>query len=69
MHIMISFDYPEDEMKARKAINAEQMYETLEWIKDRIEEGYRDDDVPDSVLMSVMDKVSWSLKVTGESDG
>jgi hypothetical protein len=66
---MISFDYPEDEMKARKAINAEQMYETLEWIKDRIEEGYRDDDVPDSVLMSVMDKVSWSLKVTGESDG
>jgi len=69
MHIMISFDYPEDEMKARKAINADQMYETLQWIKDRIEEGHRDDDAPDSVLISVMDKVKCSLKITGETDG
>ena len=68
MHIMMSFDYPEDEMKARKAINADQMYETLEWIKDRIEEGHCEDDAPDLVLISVMDKVKCSLKITGEAD-
>jgi hypothetical protein len=32
----MSFNYPEDEMKARLAINADQMHETLRWIEDRI---------------------------------
>ena len=68
MHITMSFDYPDDEMKARKAINADQMYETLQWVEDRIYEANLHDDNADAVINSILDKVRLSLRLVGESD-
>jgi len=68
MHLTMSFNYPEDEMKARLAINADQMYETLQWIEDRIMEAHINDDMPDSVILAIEDKVRLSIKRIGESD-
>jgi hypothetical protein len=68
MHLTMSFNYPEDEMKARLAINADQMHETLRWIEDRIKEANIDDDMPDSVILAIEDKVRLSIKRIGESD-
>ena len=68
MHLTMSFNYPEDEMKARLAINADQMHETLRWIEDRIKEANIDDDMPESVILAIEDKVKLSIKRIGESD-
>jgi len=68
MHAMMSFDYPNDEEKLRRAINADQMFETLVWIRDRIEEGYKEDDAPDAILNAVMDRVKFSFKLIGDPD-
>ena len=68
MHLTMSFNYPEDEMKARLAINADQMHETLRWIEDRIKESNIDDDMPESVILAIEDKVRFSIKRIGESD-
>ena len=68
MHLTMSFNYPEDEMKARLAINADQMHETLRWIEDRIKEANIDDDTPESVILAIEDKVRLSIKRIGESD-
>jgi hypothetical protein len=68
MHLTMSFNYPEDEMKARLAINADQMHETLRWIEDRIKEANIDDDMPESVILAIEDKVRLSIKRIGESD-
>lgn len=68
MHAMMSFDYPNDEEKLRRAINADQMFETLVWIRNRIEEGRIEDDNPDAVLTAVMDRVSLSFKLIGDPD-
>jgi len=55
-------------MKARLAINADQMHETLRWIEDRIKEANIDDDMPDSVILAIEDKVRLSIKRIGEPD-
>jgi hypothetical protein len=68
MHLTMSFNYPEDEMKARLAINADQMHETLRWIEDRIKEANIDDDMPESVILAIEDKVRLSIKRIGEPD-
>jgi hypothetical protein len=68
MHLTMSFNYPEDEMKARLAINVDQMHETLRWIEDRIKEANIDDDMPESVILAIEDKVRLSIKRIGESD-
>jgi ATP-dependent helicase/DNAse subunit B len=67
MQATMSFNYPDDEDKLRRAINAEQMYESLTWILDRIDEYYEYDDNPDSVVNSIKDKVKHTLKLIGES--
>ena len=68
MHVTMSFNYPEDEHKARTALNADQMYETLQWIEDRIYESNLHDDNPEAVINSILDKVRLSLRLVGESD-
>jgi hypothetical protein len=68
MHVTMSFNYPEDEHKARLAINSEHMYETLQWIEERINESHLHDDNPDAVIHSIQDKVRLSLRLIGESD-
>ena len=68
MHLTMSFNYPEDEMKARLAINADQMYETLQWIEERIKEANIDDDMPESVILAIEDRVMLSFKRIGKSD-
>jgi hypothetical protein len=68
MHVTMSFDYPDDEQKARLALNAEQMYEALQWIEDRIYEANLHDDNPEAVINSILDKVRLSLRLIGESD-
>ena len=68
MHLTMSFNYPEDEMKARLAINADQMYETLQWIEERIKEASIDDDMPESVILAIEDRVMLSFKRIGKSD-
>ena len=68
MHVTMSFDYPDDEHKARLALNAEQMYEALEWIVEYINESRRDDDNPMAVIDSIDDRVKLLIKLIGESD-
>ena len=68
MHAMMSFDYPDDEDKLRRAINADQMYETLVDLKIRIEEGWKDDDDPGGVIMVLLDKINHAIKLVGEQD-
>jgi len=68
MHLTMSFNYPEDEMKARLAINADQMYETLQWIEERVNEANQHDDDPDAVVNAIVDRVRLSFKRIGESD-
>jgi len=68
MHLTMSFNYPEDEMKARLAINADQMYETLQWIEERINEANQHDDTADSVILAIEDRVMLSFKRIGKLD-
>jgi len=68
MHITMSFDYPDDEHKARLALNAEQMYEALQWIVERVNESRREDDNPEAVIHSIDDRAKLSIKLIGESD-
>lgn len=68
MHVTMSFNYPEDEQKARLALNADQMHETLRWIEDRINEANLHDDAPDSVILAIADKVRLSFKLIGTAD-
>ena len=59
MHANLSFEYPDDEDKLRRAINAEVMYETLRWI---------DVEIKDNADMeSILEKISNTFKLIGES--
>jgi DNA-binding transcriptional ArsR family regulator len=59
MHANLSFEYPDDEDKLRRAINAEVMYETLRWI---------DAEIKDNADMeSILEKISNTFKLIGES--
>jgi hypothetical protein len=59
MHANLSFEYPDDEDKLRRAINAEVMYETLRWI---------DTEIKDKAdMQSILEKISTTFKLIGES--
>ena len=55
----LSFNYPDDEDKLRRAVNAETMYETLRWIDEEINEG--------ADIKSIKEKIATTFKLIGES--
>jgi hypothetical protein len=59
MHANLSFEYPDDEDKLRRAINAEVMYETLRWIDTEIKDN--------ADMKSILEKISTTFKLIGES--
>ena len=59
MQATLSFNYPDDEDKLRRAVNAETMYETLRWIDEGINEG--------ADIKSIKEKISTTFKLIGES--
>jgi len=59
MHANLSFEYPDDEDKLRRAINAEVMYETLRWIDTEIKDN--------ADTKSILEKISTTFKLIGES--
>lgn len=65
MQATMSFNYPEDEDKLKRAVNAETMYNSLVWIKERILEGYNHDDNPEIVVESIRSKVDATFKLIG----
>jgi hypothetical protein len=66
MQATLSFNYPDDEDKLRRAVNSEQMFEAMLWIKERVREYHLHDDNPDSVINAIVDKVNHTFKLIGE---
>jgi hypothetical protein len=59
MQATLSFNYPDDEDKLRRAVNAETMYETLRWIDDEINES--------ADIKTIKEKIATTFKLIGES--
>jgi len=59
MQATLSFNYPDDEDKLRRAVNAETMYETLRWIDEEINEA--------ADIKSIKEKIATTFKLIGES--
>jgi len=66
MQATLSFNYPDDEDKLRRAVNSEQMFEAMLWIKERVKEYHLHDDNADSVINAIVDKVNHTFKLIGE---
>jgi hypothetical protein len=66
MQATLSFNYPDDEDKLRRAVNSEQMFEAMLWIKERVREYHLHDDNADSVINAIVDKVNHTFKLIGE---
>jgi hypothetical protein len=59
MQATLSFNYPDDEDKLRRAVNAEVMYETLRWIDVEMKEG--------ADKKTIQEKITTTFKLIGES--
>jgi len=59
MQATLSFNYPDDEDKLRRAVNAEVMYETLRWIDAEMKEG--------ADKKTIQEKITTTFKLIGES--
>jgi hypothetical protein len=66
MQATLSFNYPDDEDKLRRAVNSEQMFEAMLWIKERVREYHLHDDNADAVINAIVDKVNHTFKLIGE---
>ena len=66
MQATLSFNYPDDEDKLRRAVNSEHMFEAMLWIKERVREYHLHDDNADSVINAIVDKVNHTFKLIGE---
>lgn len=66
MKAVLEFDYPEDEDKLRRALNADKFAVTLWEVKQKVREHFKYNADPQEVLVFVRDMVNETLTETGE---
>lgn len=66
MKAVLEFNYPDDEIKLRRAIHANEAFDTLWTIKDRVNKRFTHKADLETVLRYVQEITDDALKISGE---
>lgn len=66
MKAILEFNYPEDTDKCRRAIHADEAFDTLWTIKNKVRERFKYNADPETVLRYVQEITDDALRISGE---
>lgn len=66
MKAVLEFNYPEDEIKLRRALNSDKFADALWEVKNKVREHFKYDADPVEILKTVRDMVDAVILETGE---